>query len=102
MSETKVKVRSMFAVEMVIGDKWYNVWTNNDGTECIFRRRSEAKKALADHFKEWQDAYDKGFMNSVPDPTQFRVVRLTDMGDRGTSVRDVVEDELFTLDVPSP
>ena len=89
----------MFAVEMIIGNGWYNVWSNNDGTECIFRRRSEAKKALEDHFKEWQDAYDKGFMNSVPDPTQFRIVRLADMS---TNVRDVVEDELFTLDVPSP
>lgn len=67
-----------YAVETQIGNGWENVWMTGDDKPILFDTYEEAEYELRDHLKDYQEAFDEGFVSSVPEPDEFRIVEVED------------------------
>lgn len=64
-----------YEVQMDIGQEWENVWSE-DGEPLTFDTDWKAQKALDDHLKDGQAAFERGDLSDAPMASEFRVARV--------------------------
>jgi hypothetical protein len=68
-----------YAVEtLFVNDVWENCWRDNHNNPTLFDSRDDAEQAIKDCITDCINAVEGGDMEDSPDPSEFRVVEVSE------------------------